>query len=400
MSVVLTPEAATVAAGDTVRFTATALDVNGSPMENVDFEWAASDTSVAWAGRSGLAFGWRAGSATVSVRTDRGVSASADVTVEGELEVERFALTRLYARLRGWDWRESGNWLTDAPLADWHGVSVSPQTGCSARTSARPDTPPAVAVTTVEPARSAVTSPAWSTTTTSVSPEVHSNSTPSTSELSASSAVATRRTVSPSATVATGGVTVIEATVPESPAVELASPSMGSQSAGCGSPRLRAATTRAPPKEEAPPSALAAMAAAGASMSIARTRPVAASRRMTDGRSVSRFKNAAAPGPLRATSARSTHSARAGSAKANPARPSPSSDSTMPKRTENSCSPVADHPFNSYRSPGGGGVKGASTQNAGFRKTPSLSSRPPHRSSDFDRAAPRAPAGETYRLTR
>ncbi len=129
VSVVLTPGAATVAAGDTVRFTATALDVNGSPMANVDFEWAASDTSVAWAGRSGLAFGWRAGSATVSVRTDRGVSASADMTVEGELEVERFALTRLYARLRGWDWRESGNWLTDAPLADWHGVTVNRGTG-------------------------------------------------------------------------------------------------------------------------------------------------------------------------------------------------------------------------------------------------------------------------------
>lgn len=129
VSVVLTPEAATVAAGDTVRFTATALDVHGSPMENVDFEWTASDTSVVWANRSGLVFGWSAGNATVSVRTDRGVSASSDVAVEGELDAERLALTRLYARLRGWDWRESGNWLTDAPLAEWHGVTVSPQTG-------------------------------------------------------------------------------------------------------------------------------------------------------------------------------------------------------------------------------------------------------------------------------
>ena len=129
VSVVLTPEAAAVQAGDTVRFAATAFDAHGSPIGNVDFEWAVSDTSVAWAGRSGLVFGWSSGSATVSVRTDRGVSASADMAVEGELDVERLALSRLYARLRGWEWRESGNWLTDAPLADWHGVTVSPQTG-------------------------------------------------------------------------------------------------------------------------------------------------------------------------------------------------------------------------------------------------------------------------------
>ncbi len=129
VSVVLSPETETVAAGDTVRFTATALDAHGSPMEGVDFEWAASDTSVAWAGRSGLVFGWSAGTATVSVRTDRGVSGSADVAVEGELDVERFALTRLYARLRGQHWRDSGNWLTDAPLAEWHGVTVDSRTG-------------------------------------------------------------------------------------------------------------------------------------------------------------------------------------------------------------------------------------------------------------------------------
>ncbi|MDE0257186.1 MAG: Ig-like domain-containing protein [Gammaproteobacteria bacterium] len=129
MSIVLTPEAATIEAGDTVRFAATAFDVHGSPMENVDFEWAASDTSVAWAGRSGLVFGWSAGSATVSVRTDRGVSASATVAVEGELEGERLALSRLYARLRGWEWRESGNWLTDAPLADWHGITTHQGSG-------------------------------------------------------------------------------------------------------------------------------------------------------------------------------------------------------------------------------------------------------------------------------
>lgn len=129
VAVVLTPEAATVAAGDTLRLVATALDAHGSPMDGVEFEWAASDTSVAWAGRSGLVFGWRTGSATVSVRTDRGVSASAAVAVEGEMDAERFALTRLYARLRGQHWRESDNSVTDAPLDEWHGVTVDAGSG-------------------------------------------------------------------------------------------------------------------------------------------------------------------------------------------------------------------------------------------------------------------------------
>ena len=129
VSVVLTPAVAAVAAGDTVRLVATALDAGGSPMDGIDFEWTASDTSVVWADRSGLVFGWRTGSATVSVRTDRGLSASAAVAVEGELDAERFALTRLYARLRGRNWRESRNWLTDAPLDEWHGVTVDPHSG-------------------------------------------------------------------------------------------------------------------------------------------------------------------------------------------------------------------------------------------------------------------------------
>ena len=128
-SIMLTPVAATVAAGGTVQFVATVQDAQGVPRKDVDFTWSSNDTSVAWVNSRGLAFGWRAGTAVVTVQADRDLSASAEVAVEGSLEPERFALTRLYARLRGERWTDSRNWLTVAPLDQWYGVTVDAQSG-------------------------------------------------------------------------------------------------------------------------------------------------------------------------------------------------------------------------------------------------------------------------------
>ncbi len=128
-SIMLTPVAATVAAGGTVQFVATVQDAQGIPRKDVALTWSSSNTSVAWVNSRGLAFGWRAGKAIVTVQADRDLSASAEVTVEGSLEAERFALTRFYARLRGEQWADSRNWLTDAPLDQWYGVTVDAQSG-------------------------------------------------------------------------------------------------------------------------------------------------------------------------------------------------------------------------------------------------------------------------------
>ena len=127
--VVVRPEADTVSAGDTVGFAATALDARDSVVAGVGFEWSSSDTSVASVDRSGLVFGWEDGSAWIRARTDRGVSDSAEVTVEGESDAERLALSRVYFRLDGRRWWKSDNWLTDAPLEDWHGVAVDSESG-------------------------------------------------------------------------------------------------------------------------------------------------------------------------------------------------------------------------------------------------------------------------------
>ena len=129
VTVAVTPAAARISAGDTVRLAATALDADGSALEGVAIEWSSSDKSVAWVDRGGLVFGWSGGSATIEGRTERGVSGSAEVAVQGELGEERMALSRLYFRLGGRNWSKSRNWLTDAPVGDWHGVTVDSQSG-------------------------------------------------------------------------------------------------------------------------------------------------------------------------------------------------------------------------------------------------------------------------------
>ena len=128
-SVVITPGAATLAAGKTLQFKAVVLDTQGSTVEGVEFEWSSSDTSVVWVDHRGLAYGWRSGTATLTAHTDTGLAGSAEIVVEGVLEGDRFALTRMFARLRGYQWFQSSNWLTDAPLSQWWGVTTDPSTG-------------------------------------------------------------------------------------------------------------------------------------------------------------------------------------------------------------------------------------------------------------------------------
>ena len=40
------------------------------------------------------------------------------------LSAERAALKAFYAATKGADWHENRNWLSDAPLGEWHGVTT------------------------------------------------------------------------------------------------------------------------------------------------------------------------------------------------------------------------------------------------------------------------------------
>lgn len=82
----ITPESATVAVADTVRFVATALDSNGDGVEGVVFAWSTSDSRIASIDDAGLLTGRTTGDVTVTVATAQ-KSATARLTVTQE-EVE------------------------------------------------------------------------------------------------------------------------------------------------------------------------------------------------------------------------------------------------------------------------------------------------------------------------
>ena len=78
--VAVSPAAATVLEGDTLRLEAVATDANGYPVAGAEFVWASSDTAVATVDASGLVTGVVSGEAEVSA-TSSGVTGTVAVTV-------------------------------------------------------------------------------------------------------------------------------------------------------------------------------------------------------------------------------------------------------------------------------------------------------------------------------
>ena len=117
-SVTVSPTADTIAPGDTLRLMAEAFDENGHRVQDAEFHWASSDVAVVRVDASGLATGAGEGRATVTARVGE-VSASSEITV---INPDRAALAAFYEATGGPSWVDNTNWLTDAPLEEWHGV--------------------------------------------------------------------------------------------------------------------------------------------------------------------------------------------------------------------------------------------------------------------------------------
>ena len=117
-SVVVSPSTATVAPGDTLRFTAEAFDENGRAVLGTEFNWSSGDRSVATVDSSGLVRGVAAGEATITA-TAGSARGTARIAVASS---DRATLEAFYRATNGPNWVNSENWLTDAPLDDWHGV--------------------------------------------------------------------------------------------------------------------------------------------------------------------------------------------------------------------------------------------------------------------------------------
>ncbi len=120
-SIVVTPVADTLRMGDTLRLAAEATDANGNAMSGAQFAWESSDASTATVSSAGLVTGRRQGTATITA-TAGSAQATSEITVV--LNPDRAALEALYQATGGPNWHNSRNWLSDARLDQWHGVST------------------------------------------------------------------------------------------------------------------------------------------------------------------------------------------------------------------------------------------------------------------------------------
>ena len=120
-SVIVTPAADSIAPGEALHLSAEAVDANGNAVVGATFSWSSSHESVATVDASGLVRGASEGTATISAEAGS-ASGTAQITVS---DPDRAALVALYEATDGPNWVNSENWLTDAPLRDWHGVTKS-----------------------------------------------------------------------------------------------------------------------------------------------------------------------------------------------------------------------------------------------------------------------------------
>ena len=120
-SVIVTPAADSIARGDTLRLSAEALDENGHAVVGANFSWSSSNGSVATVDASGLVLGVAEGTATISAVAGS-AQGTAQITVSNP---DRAALVAFYEATGGRNWVNSENWLTEAPLRDWYGVTMA-----------------------------------------------------------------------------------------------------------------------------------------------------------------------------------------------------------------------------------------------------------------------------------
>ena len=109
--------------GATVQLTAEVRDQNARLMTDVTVTWSSSDTSVATVDQAGLVTAVGTGTAAITASVGR-TSASAGITVTAVAPSDRDVLVALYEATDGPNWINNENWLTDAPVGEWHGVDA------------------------------------------------------------------------------------------------------------------------------------------------------------------------------------------------------------------------------------------------------------------------------------
>ena len=124
-SVVVSPAEATLTVlGDTVRLAAEAFDANGIAVADAQFSWESSNVAVATVDTSGLVTAAGNGTATITASAGAASGTSEITAAAASDSPDRPALETFYETTLGPDWTNATNWLTSAPVGEWHGVEV------------------------------------------------------------------------------------------------------------------------------------------------------------------------------------------------------------------------------------------------------------------------------------
>lgn len=101
-----------------VKLEATVQDRNGHPVAGAEVTWSSSDESVATVSDQGVVNEVSSGITHITARSgDLSDSIIYGVSI-------KIAMGMLYRATNGPDWTQNTNWLTDAPVEEWHGVTV------------------------------------------------------------------------------------------------------------------------------------------------------------------------------------------------------------------------------------------------------------------------------------
>ena len=121
-TIAVTPDTVVLSwVGQTAQLTAEVLDQGGRVMDGIPVTWLSAETTVATIDASGSLTA--VGNGVVTVTATAG-EASGDAHVTVAINLERAALVALYNATDGPNWVDNTNWLTDAPLGEWYGVST------------------------------------------------------------------------------------------------------------------------------------------------------------------------------------------------------------------------------------------------------------------------------------
>ena len=121
--VALAPETGSLTSeGETLQLAATVYDRNDTVIPEAAVAWSSSDEAVASVSETGLVTALSNGEARITAASG-GQSASAQIMVMIP-SPDRGPLAAIYHGLAGPDWLNSANWLTDAPVWEWHGVTA------------------------------------------------------------------------------------------------------------------------------------------------------------------------------------------------------------------------------------------------------------------------------------